>query len=266
MTEPILQLDDLTKAYGALKVTDHVSIDVLPGEIHAVIGPNGAGKTTLIGQISGALRPDGGHVRFDGRDVTALPMHARARAGLARSFQITEILGITVPINLEDNERLVVRTGGFLFRRVQLLEFAILVAVHLQDRVLDRMGTDFPMVDRNAQGINQKRNVRMQYKNNGVSRLPTVTLQVGVENGNRSFLGRPFLQKLPGGQNGAIGIRKSSTDQLLKGNMRVMLFGKIADFLGFGFGNLLSESVSQLFKELILAGHCQRIHGRPQLV
>ncbi|WP_306029667.1 ABC transporter ATP-binding protein [Stappia sp. MMSF_3263] len=92
MTEPILQLDDLTKAYGALKVTDHVSIDVLPGEIHAVIGPNGAGKTTLIGQISGALRPDGGHVRFDGRDVTALPMHARARAGLARSFQITEIL------------------------------------------------------------------------------------------------------------------------------------------------------------------------------
>ncbi|WP_349360128.1 ABC transporter ATP-binding protein [Stappia sp.] len=92
MSEPILALDDLCKAYGALKVTNHVTLDVRPGEIHAVIGPNGAGKTTLIGQISGSLRPDSGTVRFDGRDVTALPMHARARAGLARSFQITEIL------------------------------------------------------------------------------------------------------------------------------------------------------------------------------
>ncbi|WP_029059778.1 ABC transporter ATP-binding protein [Stappia stellulata] len=92
MTEPILVLDDLCKAYGALKVTNHVSLDVRPGEIHAVIGPNGAGKTTLIGQISGALAPDSGRIRFDGRDVTALPMHARARAGLLRSFQITEIL------------------------------------------------------------------------------------------------------------------------------------------------------------------------------
>ncbi|WP_067222016.1 ABC transporter ATP-binding protein [Stappia indica] len=92
MADPILQLRDLTKAYGALKVTDHVSLDVLPGEIHAIIGPNGAGKTTLIGQISGSLRPDGGSIRFAGEDVTHLPMHARARAGLARSFQITEIL------------------------------------------------------------------------------------------------------------------------------------------------------------------------------
>lgn len=92
MADPILQLQDLTKAYGALKVTDHVSLDVLPGEIHAVIGPNGAGKTTLIGQISGSLRSDGGSIRFAGEDVTHLPMHTRARAGLARSFQITEIL------------------------------------------------------------------------------------------------------------------------------------------------------------------------------
>ncbi|MCA1241326.1 ABC transporter ATP-binding protein [Stappia stellulata] len=92
MAEPILALDDLCKAYGALKVTSHVSLDVRPGEIHAVIGPNGAGKTTLIGQISGSLAPDSGRIRFDGRDVTALPMHARAHAGLLRSFQITEIL------------------------------------------------------------------------------------------------------------------------------------------------------------------------------
>ena len=92
MAEPILKLDDLAKSYGALKVTDHVDLEVMPGEIHAIIGPNGAGKTTLIGQISGALRPDSGRITFNGRDVTALGMPARARAGLARSFQITEIL------------------------------------------------------------------------------------------------------------------------------------------------------------------------------
>lgn len=92
MTEPILRLQDVHKAYGALKVTDHVNLDVRPGEIHAVIGPNGAGKTTLIGQISGALAADGGTITFDGQDVTAQPMHLRARAGLSRSFQITEIL------------------------------------------------------------------------------------------------------------------------------------------------------------------------------
>jgi branched-chain amino acid transport system ATP-binding protein len=92
MAEPILKLEGLEKSYGALRVTDRVNLDVLPGEIHAVIGPNGAGKTTLIGQISGALRPDSGRIRFDGRDVTHLPMNERARAGLARSFQITTIL------------------------------------------------------------------------------------------------------------------------------------------------------------------------------
>lgn len=92
MTEPILTLDGLEKNFGALRVTDKVSLDVMPGEIHAVIGPNGAGKTTLIGQISGSLRPDKGRIIFSGTDVTHLPMDKRARAGLARSFQITTIL------------------------------------------------------------------------------------------------------------------------------------------------------------------------------
>jgi branched-chain amino acid transport system ATP-binding protein len=90
--QPILRLDDLCKHYGALTVTDHVSLDIRPGEIHAIIGPNGAGKTTLIGQISGALSSNSGRVLFQGRDITAMPMHARSREGLARSFQITNIL------------------------------------------------------------------------------------------------------------------------------------------------------------------------------
>lgn len=87
-----MRLDRLRKAYGALVVTDDVSLDIRPGELHAIIGPNGAGKTTLVHQISGLSRPDSGRILFDGRDVTALSMAYRVRHGLARSFQITSVL------------------------------------------------------------------------------------------------------------------------------------------------------------------------------
>lgn len=90
---PVLRLDDLVKRYGALVVTDHVSLDLRAGEVHAVIGPNGAGKTTLIGEITGETLPDQGRVWFEGRDLTRLGVAARARLGLARSFQITQVFG-----------------------------------------------------------------------------------------------------------------------------------------------------------------------------
>ena len=86
-----LQTHGLVKNYGALRVTDDVSIDIRAGELHAVIGPNGAGKTTLINQLSGELRPDTGRILFDGQDCTALPVGRRARRGLLRSYQITSI-------------------------------------------------------------------------------------------------------------------------------------------------------------------------------
>jgi len=86
-----LQTEGLVKRYGALLVTDHVSLDIRPGELHAVIGPNGAGKTTLINQLSGELQPNEGRVHFDGHDVSALSVDQRARAGLLRSYQITSI-------------------------------------------------------------------------------------------------------------------------------------------------------------------------------
>jgi branched-chain amino acid transport system ATP-binding protein len=101
MTAPILSLNNLHKAYGALKVTDGVSLDVGAGELHAIIGPNGAGKTTLISEITGEVALDAGTVTFDGADVTALPVHARALKGLTRSFQITQVLpGFTVLENV----------------------------------------------------------------------------------------------------------------------------------------------------------------------
>jgi len=87
----MLEVTALTKAFGALRATDGVTLKVEEGETHAIIGPNGAGKTTLIGQLAGDLRPDAGTIRFAGDDVTALPAPRRARRGLARSFQITSI-------------------------------------------------------------------------------------------------------------------------------------------------------------------------------
>jgi len=86
-----LQTRGLVKRYGGLLVTDHVSLQVAQGELHAIIGPNGAGKTTLINQLSGELRSDSGAVVFAGDDVTALPVHERARSGLLRSYQITSV-------------------------------------------------------------------------------------------------------------------------------------------------------------------------------
>lgn len=87
----ILRTDALTKRYGALLVTDGVSLDIVQGELHAIIGPNGAGKTTLINQLSGELSSDTGQVWFKDKDVSALPIHKRARSGLVRSYQITSV-------------------------------------------------------------------------------------------------------------------------------------------------------------------------------
>jgi branched-chain amino acid transport system ATP-binding protein len=92
MTEPLLRVEALRKRFGSLVVTDDVTLEVMPGELHAIIGPNGAGKTTLINQICGLVAPDQGRVVFAGADVTAWPPERRALRGLARSFQVTSIL------------------------------------------------------------------------------------------------------------------------------------------------------------------------------
>jgi branched-chain amino acid transport system ATP-binding protein len=91
MSAPLLQTDKLTKRYGALMVTDEVSLAIRAGELHAIIGPNGAGKTTLINQLSGELPPNSGRVYFAGEDVTAIGINGRARLGLLRSYQITSV-------------------------------------------------------------------------------------------------------------------------------------------------------------------------------
>lgn len=87
MAEAVLRARDLARHFGGLKAVDGVSLDLVPGSIHAIIGPNGAGKTTLINLLSGDLPPSAGSIAFDGREIAGLPSERIARLGIARSYQ-----------------------------------------------------------------------------------------------------------------------------------------------------------------------------------
>ena len=93
MNEIVLEVNGLCKSFGGVLATDHLDLGVEQGSIHAVIGPNGAGKTTLINQLSGLLSSDDGKIQFNKSDITNLSAPARAKMGLARTFQITSVFG-----------------------------------------------------------------------------------------------------------------------------------------------------------------------------
>jgi branched-chain amino acid transport system ATP-binding protein len=83
-----LTVSRLCKAFGGLRVTTNVDLNVQPGERRLIIGPNGAGKTTLFNLITGELTPDSGSIRLFDRDITAVPSRRRAHLGMARTYQI----------------------------------------------------------------------------------------------------------------------------------------------------------------------------------
>ena len=129
----LLELDKLEKSFGALRVTDGVSLSVGEGEALGVIGPNGAGKTTLFSLISGALRPQSGTVKLDGRDITPMSPHARCLAGIGRSHQVPlpfEKLSVFENVltaacfGQNRRERDVVEECGEVLERTQLLDKA----------------------------------------------------------------------------------------------------------------------------------------------
>jgi branched-chain amino acid transport system ATP-binding protein len=110
----LLEIEGLTKRFGGVVAADEISLAIWPGELHAIIGPNGAGKSTLIAQLSGEIVPDSGHIRFDGRDITTLPVYRRSQLGLARSFQVTTLFSDFTAI---DNVALSVQAhAGHSFR------------------------------------------------------------------------------------------------------------------------------------------------------
>ena len=102
----LLETKGLTKEFAGLKAVSNVDLTVQTGRVHALIGPNGAGKSTLVGMVAGRIAPTRGEVWFDGRNVTALPAHARMQSGMAYTFQITAIYN---RLSLFDNIALALR-------------------------------------------------------------------------------------------------------------------------------------------------------------
>jgi branched-chain amino acid transport system ATP-binding protein len=125
----LLALEDLHLSFGGVSALSGVSLAVDAGELFAIIGPNGAGKTSIFNCISGIYRPTRGRVLFDGRDITRLAPHQRARLGIARTFQnIALFKGMTVLDNVKIGRHVHLRSGllacGFYYGRAAREEFA----------------------------------------------------------------------------------------------------------------------------------------------
>ena len=140
----MLEVRDLSKAFGGLKAVDKASLDVRQGEIVALIGPIGAGKTTLFAAIAGFHRPDTGRVALDGRDITGLPPHKICAAGMVRTFQITQPFA---KISVRDN----IMVGAYLASPdrglARKLAEAVAAQVGMEDQ-LDQMGADLTVAGR----------------------------------------------------------------------------------------------------------------------
>jgi branched-chain amino acid transport system ATP-binding protein len=117
-TGPILETSRLSRRFGELRAVDSVDITVARGEVLALVGSNGAGKTTLVNLISGLVPVESGTVRFDGRDVTRLPVEARIRAGIARSFQLVNLFDA---LSVLDNVQLAIFSRDGKTRRLLAL-------------------------------------------------------------------------------------------------------------------------------------------------
>ena len=86
MADALLQTERLTRRFGGVTAADAIGLTIAPKEVHAIIGPNGAGKTTLIGLLSGEIVPEDGSIRFDGTEISRLPVYRRSQLGLALSL------------------------------------------------------------------------------------------------------------------------------------------------------------------------------------
>lgn len=141
----ILSLQDVSKSFGALKVTDQLSLALAPGEALGVIGPNGAGKSTLFNLITGNIRPDQGRVLLDGRDITHETPMQRCASGIGRSFQIPQPFD---HLSVYENLLVAARFGGGLSAREAPAEcMAVLRRTGLH-RFADMKAGGLPLLNR----------------------------------------------------------------------------------------------------------------------
>jgi branched-chain amino acid transport system ATP-binding protein len=155
----LLRVENVSKTFGSLVAVRDVSLDVEPGELFAVIGPNGAGKTTLFNMISGMFQPSAGRIIFQDVDITALSPERRRSAGMARTFQITEIFP---ELSVRDNIRIAVEVAsGYRLRpwlsrsRATEVEARVeeIVAMGGLDRHADRVAGELSHGDQRATEI-----------------------------------------------------------------------------------------------------------------
>ena len=142
---PILHVEGLSLAFGGVKALRSVSLDVAPNSITALVGPNGAGKTSLFNAISGFSRPQAGRVHFQGRDITGLSAPARAKIGLARTFQnIALFRGLSVLDNIKLGRHAHLRASLvealFYYGRPQREEIAL--RAEIEERIIDFLEID----------------------------------------------------------------------------------------------------------------------------
>jgi branched-chain amino acid transport system ATP-binding protein len=129
-----LSLSGVTRAFGALRAVDDVSLTVMAGQKYAILGSNGAGKTTLFNAITGDFPPSAGRIRFFGEDITNLPPHERIRKGLRRTYQSSLLFR---DLTVRENLFLAVRgvaNGRFSFRRAGGGDASTLATSDLLDR------------------------------------------------------------------------------------------------------------------------------------
>ncbi|RJX34994.1 MAG: ABC transporter ATP-binding protein [Desulfarculus sp.] len=119
MSEPLLRVENLSKAFGKVVTANGLNFELKAGELTSIIGPNGAGKSTLINVLSGSLSADGGRIFFEGQDITQLPIHRRVQRGLCRSFQVVNVFPhLSVFQNVEIPVLAVARRAHHFFRPV----------------------------------------------------------------------------------------------------------------------------------------------------
>ena len=133
----LLETQNLTKSFGALVAVSDANLQVEAGKVHSIIGPNGAGKTTLFNLLAGIFPPTSGTILFEGRDISALKLHERAKIGIGRSYQVTSIFP---ELTVHENVRLAVQSKAL--RRVSLFKPAerLKDIVEKADRILEEMG------------------------------------------------------------------------------------------------------------------------------
>ena len=133
----LLETRKITKSFGALVAVLNASLSIEAGSIHSIIGPNGAGKTTLFNLLAGVFRPSAGAILFDGRDVSRLKLHERAKIGIGRSYQVTSIFP---ELTVHENVRLAVQSKSC--RRMPIFRAAedLKEVGEKADRILEEMG------------------------------------------------------------------------------------------------------------------------------